>query len=126
MSLSIVTNVATMILCLAVLVQSVRMMRSLRAVKNAGLGEMIGALDLSTARAHAVLSDLKAVLSGEAAANARIVERGEALRDELGVMIGIADASAERIMTAASAARAPAAAPARAASPRSARKAASA
>jgi hypothetical protein len=106
MSFSVMTNLATMILCLAVIVQSARMMRSLRTVKNADLGGMISALDMSTARAHAVLSDLKALLGGDVVANAKMLERAEEIRDELSVMVDIADASAERIMAAASSARA--------------------
>ena len=104
MSFSDVTNIATMIFCFAVLVQSVRMMRGFKAVKDAGLDKMVEALDMSTARAHAVLSDLKLLLAGDCAAHARTLERAEAIRDELGDMVQIADATAERLLSAAGAA----------------------
>lgn len=101
MSFATLTNIATALFCAAVLVQSVRMMRSLRAVKDGALAEVVGALDKSTAQARAVLSEMKATLGGECVANARLIEEARAMREELGVMIGIADASAERIVDAA-------------------------
>jgi len=104
MNFATLTNIATALFCAAVLVQSVRMMRSLKVVKDGALTEMVDALDKSTAQARAVLSEMKAILGGEYIANAKLVEEARTMRDELGVMIGIADASAERIVDAASAA----------------------
>jgi len=96
-------NIITVIFCLAVLVQSVRMMRSLEAVKGAALPQMIQALDTATRQASQVLSDLKQTLRTDGAANARVLAQAEEIRDELGVMIGIANASADRLVETASA-----------------------
>ncbi|HYZ47737.1 MAG TPA: DUF6468 domain-containing protein [Sphingomonas sp.] len=95
-------NIITVILCLAVLVQSVRMMRSLAAVKEAALPQMVQALDAATARAGQVLAELKEMLRTEGAANARALAEAQEIRDELGVMIGIANATADRLLAAAS------------------------
>lgn len=103
MSFAVVTNIVTMIFCLAVLVQSVRMMRSLKSVKEGALTEVVGALDRSTAQARAVLSDMKATL-GECAGGQRVVLEGKEMAEELSVMIGIANATAERLVEAASSA----------------------
>lgn len=100
MNLSSLANIVTACFCLAVLVQSVRMMRALKAMKEGGLSEVVEALDRSTAQARGVLSELKATL-GECARSERGLRDGRELADELGVMIGIANASAERLMEAA-------------------------
>lgn len=100
MSLAILANVLTMILCMAVLVQSVRMMRSLRTVKDGALTEVVGALEKATSQARAVLSDMKATLGTECAQHARLVGQARDLRDELSDMIGIADSACERIVNA--------------------------
>lgn len=98
MSFAIFANVLTMIFCTAVLVQSVRMMRSLRTVKDGALTEVVGALEKATAQARAVLSDMKATLGTECAQHARLVGQARDLRDELSDMIGIADSACERIV----------------------------
>lgn len=98
MSLALLANALTMIFCMAVLVQSVRMMKSLRTVKDGALTETVTALQNATAQARAVLSDMKHTLGTEAAQNARVVEQARALRDELSDMIGIADGACERIV----------------------------
>ena len=103
MSFEILTSVATMIFCSAVLVQSVRMMRSLRAVKDGALTEVVGALDKSTAQARVVLSELRETLH-DCATSARSLADAREIAEELSVMIGIANASAERIVEAAGAA----------------------
>jgi hypothetical protein len=100
MSLAILANVLTIILCMAVLVQSVRMMRSLRTVKDGALTEVVGALEKATGQARAVLSDMKATLGTECAQHARLVGQARDLRDELSDMIGIADSACERIVNA--------------------------
>ena len=100
MNFATLTNIATMAFCLAVLIQSVRMMRSLKAVKDGALTDVVGALDKSTAQARLVLGELKATL-GDCAANNRLLLESKEMAEELGVMIGIANASAERIMEAA-------------------------
>ncbi|MET0309663.1 MAG: DUF6468 domain-containing protein [Sphingomonas sp.] len=100
MSLAILANMLTIILCMAVLVQSVRMMRSLRTVKDGALTDVVGALEKATAQARAVLSDMKATLGTECAQHARLVGQARDLRDELSDMIGIADSACERIVNA--------------------------
>ena len=101
MTFATTINIVTMMFCLAVLVQSVRMMRSLQAVKDGGLGEVIEALDRSTAQAREVLSELKVALA-QCVGSGRVVAEGKDLAEELGVMIGIANASAERLVEASS------------------------
>ena len=104
MNIAMTTNILTMVLCLGVLVQSVRMMRSLRTVKDGALTQVVGALEKATGEARSVLSEMKVTLGRDCADNARLVEQARALRDELSDMIGIAEASAERIVSAMSAA----------------------
>ena len=106
MSLALLANVLTMIFCMAVLVQSVRMMRSLRTVKDGALTEVVTALEKATVGARAVLSEMKATLSTDCAQHARLVEQARGLRDELSDMIGIADAACERVVNAVSLANA--------------------
>ena len=100
MSLAIVANALTMIFCMAVLVQSVRMMRSLRTVKDGALTDVVAALEKATTGARTVLSDMKATLGTDCAQHARLVEQARELRDELQVMTGIADGACERIVNA--------------------------
>jgi hypothetical protein len=104
MTFATLANIATMLFCAAVLVQSVRMMRSLRAVKEGALADVVGALDRSTMQARTVLSELRTAL-GECGINARRLSDAKEIAAELEVMIGIANASAERLLDAASAAR---------------------
>jgi len=105
MTFATVINLALVLLCAGVLVQCSRMMRSLRAVQSGDLQAMVSSLDNVTVQARSVLSDLKVLLSTEGAANARVVESAEALRDELSVMVGIGNAMAERIVEATAEAR---------------------
>lgn len=104
MSFATLANIATMFFCVAVLVQSVRMMRSLKTVKDGALTDVVQALDKSTAGARAVLVELKASL-GECAGHTRVLGEAKDMAEELSVMIGIANASAERLVEVASAAR---------------------
>ncbi|MET3722447.1 DUF6468 domain-containing protein [Sphingomonas trueperi] len=106
MSIALFANVLTIILCVAVLVQSMRMMRSLRAVKEGALTDVVKALDNATVQARSVLSDMKATLGTDCARHARLVEQARDLRDELSDMIGIADSACERIVSAVSLANA--------------------
>jgi 23S rRNA maturation mini-RNase III len=71
MSFATFTNIIVIFIGAAVLVQSVRMMRSFRAVKDGGLKQMVEALDKATGQARLVLADLKDTLRTEGAANAR-------------------------------------------------------
>jgi ABC-type transporter Mla subunit MlaD len=100
MSFALLANVLTMIFCMAVLVQSVRMMRSLRTVKDGALTEVVTALEKATAGARSVLSEMKSTLGTDCAQHARLVEQARDLRDELSDMIGIADAACERVVNA--------------------------
>lgn len=100
MSLALLANLLTIILCMAVLVQSVRMMRSLRTVKDGALTEVVTALEKATVGARSVLSEMKATLSTDCAQHARLVDQARGLRDELSDMIGIADGACERIVAA--------------------------
>lgn len=106
MSIALLANVLTIILCVAVLVQSMRMMRSLRAVKDGALTDVVKALDHATVHARSVLSDMKQTLGTDCARHARLVEQARDLRDELSDMIGIADSACERIVSAVSLANA--------------------
>ena len=98
------TNIATALFCAAVLIQSVRMMRSLKAMRNAPLSDVVAALDASTERAKTVLSEMKTMLSHGIAANGRCSEDARKLSDELRIIIEIDDAAADRIVEATSAA----------------------
>lgn len=98
MTFATFTNIIVIMLCVAVLVQSVRLIRGFQAVKNGGLKEMVVSLENATAQARAVLADLKETLRTDGAANARAIADGEGIRDELSVMVGIANAVAERIV----------------------------
>ena len=102
MSFTVFTNLITVLFCIAVLVQSVRMMRSLKQVREGQLDRTVGALDTATTKAQAVLSELKQTLTTEGAANARTLGDAREVREELNVMIGIANAMAERLIEAAS------------------------
>lgn len=104
MSLITMINIMTIIFCAAVLVQSTRMMRSLDAVRSGAMADVVGALDTSTAQARQVLSQLKMVL-GECSGNAQTIAEAKKLCEELTVMTGIANATAERIVDAANGAR---------------------
>lgn len=99
-SASDVTNIATILLCLAVLVQSVRMMRSLKAMRESTLAEAAQALDRATAAANHVLGELKRTLKEDSRATAEVLREGAALREELIVMVGIANSVAERLVDA--------------------------
>jgi len=101
MNFATVANICTMVLCVAVLVQSVRMMRSLKAVKEGALTDVVNALDKSTGQARTVLSELKKALL-ECANMARAIEDGRKMADELDDMVEIANSSADRLMEAAS------------------------
>lgn len=101
MTFATFANIVTMLFCIAVLVQSVRMMRSLKAVKEGALTDVVTALDKSTGQARAVLSDLKLTLA-ECAGQGRTLDEAKEMAEELGVMIGIANASAERLLDASS------------------------
>jgi hypothetical protein len=113
MTFSVFTNFLVMMLCVAVLVQSVRMMRSLKAVKEGALKETVTALDAATREAKIVLGELKKTLQNDCALNARTLVDGGKMLEELTMMIGIGNSVAERIVEASDQAKktAPAKAP---------------
>ncbi|GGB74448.1 DUF6468 domain-containing protein [Blastomonas aquatica] len=102
MSFTAMTNVITILFCLAVLVQSVRLMRSLKQVRDVSLNDTVGALDTATAQARTVLDGLRQTLSTDGTANLRVLGEAREIRDELDLMIGIANAAAERLLETAS------------------------
>jgi hypothetical protein len=103
MTFAVSTNIATMILCIAVLIQTVRLMRALDTVKSGALTDVVTALDNSTGEARRVLGRLTELLRGDVAVTARTFGEGRAMIEELAVMTGIANAIAERIVDAAGA-----------------------
>lgn len=102
MTFATMTNLLTMILCIAVLVQSVRMIHALKTVRGGELLGVVDALDASTAQARVVLANLMEVLRVDCAAGSRTIGEGKSMLDELTLMTGIANAAAERIVGAAS------------------------
>lgn len=97
MNVTIMSQLLLAILCVGVIVQTVRLMRRLRMVADGRLGEAVTALDTATREARNVLSGLRQALGGDGAAVAREVMAARELSEELRVMIGIADAMAERL-----------------------------
>ncbi|PZQ94495.1 MAG: hypothetical protein DI533_22095 [Cereibacter sphaeroides] len=93
----LIANGLTIILCLAVLIQSARMMRNLKAVNIGTMGTVVLGLDHATNHARQVLNELKAALIAEGDQNARVVAESEAMRDELRTLIEIADNMASRL-----------------------------
>lgn len=108
MTFATFTNLILVMLCIAVMVQSARMMRSFNSIRSGNLSDMVTQLDRATGQARMVLADLKTLLSTDGAANARAIASSQALRDELSVMVGIGNAVAERIMDAAAQGNVPA------------------
>ncbi|QJU57446.1 hypothetical protein HL653_06250 [Sphingomonas sp. AP4-R1] len=101
MSLTIISNIVVSILCVGVLIQVTRMSLALRTLQRSDIGETVAALDHATARATATLAEFQRALAAESAANHRSLSSGEALRDELSVMVGVGNNIADRIMEAA-------------------------
>lgn len=98
MTFATFTNLVLMVLCSAVLVQSLRMTRALNLIRNSDLKDMIEGLCTASAEAQIVLTRLKGVLNTDAATHTRTVARGEAMLTELTLMVDIANAAAERIV----------------------------
>lgn len=111
MTYAIMSQLLLGILCVGVMVQTVRLMRRLALIADGRLGEAVGALDSATREARTVLSGLRQALGGDGAAVAREVMAARALSEELRVMIGIADAMAERLAESGTAEPAPTPAP---------------
>lgn len=81
MNFATFANIVTTLFCIAVLVQSVRMMRSLKAVKEGALTDVVAALDKATGQARSVLSDLKLTLAACAHQAACSTRRRKGLRN---------------------------------------------
>ena len=107
MTYAIMSQLLLGILCVGVMVQTVRLMRRLALIADGRLGEAVSALDSATREARTVLSGLRQALGGDGAAVARDVMAARALSEELRVMIGIADAMAERLAESGSSSEAP-------------------
>jgi hypothetical protein len=103
MTFATMTNIATMILCIAVLIQTVRLMAMLATVKGGALTDMVKALDVATNEARQVMAGLSALLQTDVAQTSRTLIEGKTMVEELTIMTGIANAIAERIVDAASA-----------------------
>lgn len=99
MTFATTINIVTIILCGSVLVQIARMMRSLAAFRSADLPSTVAALTRATSDAGRVLSDLKQALA-ETDPRLRILGDARAVTDELSVMVGIANATADRLLEA--------------------------
>ena len=98
MTFATTVNLVTIILCLAVLVQCARMMRSLKAFRTADLPATARALDGATKAAHGVLRELRDELSRGGEPTLKALVEARSVADELGVMIGIANATADRML----------------------------
>lgn len=103
MTFALMSNILLGLLCVGVIVQTRRLMLRLRTVSDGSMQTTVAALDRATAEARTVLEGLRRLLSEDGAAVARNVAAARALQDELGVLIGLADAMAERLVEARSA-----------------------
>lgn len=97
MNFMLTSNLLTIILCIGVIVQSGRMMQRLRLVSDGQMGAIVAALDRATSQASTVLAGLRSTLSIDGAAVARDVAEARDLKEELAVLIGIANAMADRL-----------------------------
>ncbi|MFC3578697.1 DUF6468 domain-containing protein [Sphingomonas hylomeconis] len=102
MTFSTIADLVTTALCVAVIVQMLRVKRSLDAVRRGDLGHVVAALDQSTVQARIVLSELKGTLE-RCTSHAETTERGREVLDELRLMVELADGAADRLIAASSA-----------------------
>lgn len=105
MTAATIINLVTIILCSAVLVQCWRMTRALNRFRAADFPGTVTALQAATGEAEAVLRRIRGVLATEAEPKLKIIAEAGQAADELGVMIGIANASADRLLDVARQAR---------------------
>lgn len=98
MSFATITSLVTAILCIAVLVQCARVMRSLAAFRTADLPGTARVLDTATSGAHQVLNDLRNELDRGGKPTLKALADARSIADELGVMIGIGNATADRLL----------------------------
>ncbi len=98
MTLTNFINLVTILLCSAVLVQCWRMTRALTAFREADFPGTVAALDRATREAEGVLGRIRDVLAREAEPKLQAIGEAERVGDELGMMIGIANATADRLL----------------------------
>lgn len=94
------SNAMVMLLCVAVIVQTLRVSKSIRDLRATSLNDSVTQLERATGQARAVLGELRTLLANEAVAQSRGAAKSEVLRDELAVMVGIGNSVADRIMEA--------------------------
>jgi hypothetical protein len=94
------SNAMVMLLCVAVIVQTLRVSKSIRDLRATSLNDSVAQLERAAGQARAVLGELRTLLATEAVAQSRGAANSEALRDELAVMVGIGNSVADRIMEA--------------------------
>jgi len=94
-------NLVLVIACLCVLVQSVRMDRRIRTLRDNNLSEAVVRLDRATYQARLVLEDLRSVLANDVTVRAEGAAAADAMREELAMMVDIGNSVAERISDAA-------------------------
>jgi hypothetical protein len=98
--MSTTLNFVLMILCIAVLIQTARLMRSVRALRSTDFKGTIVALDKSSEEARQVMQEMKEALSGCVLANKLTLSKSQDLRDELSFMSDLANSSADRVIEA--------------------------
>ncbi len=99
--LSTFINICLGMLCIAVMVQCVRLDRALKAVTSSDMGKNVSALDAATNRAKSVLNEMKSTLSSDGVACARAVEEAKEASQELSLMVKIGSSMADRLIEAA-------------------------
>ena len=97
MPVATVMNVLTMVLCCGVLLQSWRMSQLLKRFRTADFPAMVTGITGATEEAEAVLERLRALLANAAEPKLKAIATADRIADELGVMIGLANASADRL-----------------------------
>lgn len=100
MSFALGINLALVMLCALVLLQSARMMRRIRELKADDLHGTVQALDHAAGQARQVLEEMRSLLTGDMAGAFRTVRTAQALQEELTILIGIGNALADRIIDA--------------------------
>lgn len=98
MSIASTFNLLTILLCSAALVQSWRMMRILERFRENDYPSVVAALQAATDEADAVLQRIHSTIAGDAEPKLKALADAHRVADELGVMIGIANASADRLL----------------------------
>ena len=102
LSLAQTINLMTILFCIAVLVQSLRLRRSLAAIRAADMPAMIASLERATDEARHVLDALRRVMAGDMSDVVTVIDQVMVMRDELATLVELADARADRLMSVAS------------------------